>query len=105
MEEQFVLNRLAQAAIDTYTMSVVLSRASMSAKKNLPSTEHEITMTQTWCTEVENKQIIIKCSEFKANFSSIIQYLICCVYKILGSQPCRLQSESCQQWQAFRSFQ
>lgn len=52
VDEQFILNRIAQAAIDTYTMSVVLSRASMSARKNLPSAQHEILMTQTWCTEV-----------------------------------------------------
>lgn len=52
VEEQFVLNRLAQAAIDTYTMSVVISRATLSATKNLPSAQHEILMTQTWCTEV-----------------------------------------------------
>lgn len=52
MDEQFILNRIAQAAIDTYTMSVVLSRASMAARKNLPSAQHEILMTQTWCAEV-----------------------------------------------------
>lgn len=52
MDQQFILNRIAQAAFDTYTMSVVLSRATMSAKKKLPSAEHELLMAQTWCTEV-----------------------------------------------------
>ncbi|XP_043460883.1 very long-chain specific acyl-CoA dehydrogenase, mitochondrial isoform X1 [Leptopilina heterotoma] len=55
VDEQFILNRIAQAAIDTYTMSVVLSRASMSARKNLPSAQHEILMTQTWCTEASSR--------------------------------------------------
>lgn len=55
VEEQFVLNRLAQAAIDTYTMSVVLSRASLSASKNIPSAEHEIMMTQVWCSEAASR--------------------------------------------------
>ncbi|XP_058805897.1 very long-chain specific acyl-CoA dehydrogenase, mitochondrial-like [Phymastichus coffea] len=55
VDEQFVLNRIAQAAIDTYTMAVVLSRASFSAKKNNPSSEHEILMAQTWCSEASSR--------------------------------------------------
>ena len=52
IDEQFILNRIAQAAFDTYTMAVVLSRATMSLNKNLPSAEHELLMAQTWCMEV-----------------------------------------------------
>ena len=52
VDEQFILNRLAQAAIDTYTMSVVLSRASSSATNNSPSAQQEILMAQVWCSEV-----------------------------------------------------
>jgi len=52
VDEQFILNRIAQAAFDTYTMAIVLSRATMSLNKNLPSAEHELLMTQTWCAEV-----------------------------------------------------
>lgn len=52
VEEQFILNRIAQAAFDTYTMAVILSRASLSSKKNVPSAQHEILMAQTWCLEV-----------------------------------------------------
>ncbi|XP_015609991.1 very long-chain specific acyl-CoA dehydrogenase, mitochondrial isoform X2 [Cephus cinctus] len=55
VDEQFVLNRLAQAAIDTYTMAAVLSRATLSASKNLPSAQHEILMAQTWCTEASSR--------------------------------------------------
>lgn len=52
VDEQFILNRIAQAAFDTYTMAVVLSRATTSLNKNLPSAEHELLMAQTWCMEV-----------------------------------------------------
>ncbi|XP_060814424.1 very long-chain specific acyl-CoA dehydrogenase, mitochondrial [Bombus pascuorum] len=50
VEQQFVLNRLAQAAFDIYTMSIVLSRATASANKKLPSMEHELLMAETWCS-------------------------------------------------------
>jgi len=52
VDEQFILNRITQAAFDTYTMAVVLSRATMSLNKNLPSAEHELLMARTWCAEV-----------------------------------------------------
>lgn len=55
VDEQFVLNRITQAAFDTYTMAVVLSRATMSLNKNRPSAEHEVLMAQTWCTEASNR--------------------------------------------------
>ncbi|CAH1405240.1 unnamed protein product [Nezara viridula] len=51
VEEQFLLNRVANAAIDIYTMSVALSRASRSLQKNLPSAEHEALMAKVWCSE------------------------------------------------------
>lgn len=52
VDEQFLLNRIASAAIDTYTMAVVLSRATRSLSQGLPSSQHELLMTQAWCTEV-----------------------------------------------------
>lgn len=55
VEEQFILNRLAQAAIDTYTSVVVLSRASRAANLNLPTAEHEIMMAQAWCQEAASR--------------------------------------------------
>ncbi|XP_012214486.1 very long-chain specific acyl-CoA dehydrogenase, mitochondrial [Linepithema humile] len=55
VDEQFILNRITQAAFDTYTMAVVLSRATMSLNKNLPSAEHEILMAQTWCAEASSR--------------------------------------------------
>ncbi|XP_011166483.1 very long-chain specific acyl-CoA dehydrogenase, mitochondrial [Solenopsis invicta] len=55
VDEQFILNRITQAAFDTYTMAVVLSRATMSLNKNLPTAEHELLMAQTWCAEASNR--------------------------------------------------
>ncbi|XP_077290256.1 acyl-CoA dehydrogenase very long chain [Arctopsyche grandis] len=51
VEEQYILNRLAQAAIDTYTMAVILARATRAINLGLPSAAHETLMTQAWCTE------------------------------------------------------
>lgn len=55
VDEQFILNRIAQAAIDTTTMGVVISRATMAANKNLPSAEHELIMAQSWCAEASSR--------------------------------------------------
>jgi hypothetical protein len=52
VEEQFVLNRLASAAIDTYTMIVVLSRTTQALQSNLPSAHLQELMTRVWCNEV-----------------------------------------------------
>lgn len=52
VDEQFVLNRLAQAVIDIYTSAVVLSRASRSLKDQLSSAQHEKLMTGAWVYEV-----------------------------------------------------
>lgn len=79
VDEQFILNRITQAAFDTYTMAVVLSRVTMSLNKNLPSAEHELLMAQTWCAEVNififfinilAESICICCNHFvyKSNF-------------------------------------
>jgi len=55
VEEQFLLNRLAESAIDMYAMMVVLSRASRSIKKGLPSAEMETKMTSVWCNEASDR--------------------------------------------------
>ncbi|XP_063979188.1 very long-chain specific acyl-CoA dehydrogenase, mitochondrial [Diachasmimorpha longicaudata] len=51
VDEQCLLNKFAQAAIDTYTSAVVLSRATKSAEEGRPTAEHEILMAQVWCSE------------------------------------------------------
>ncbi|XP_054268375.1 very long-chain specific acyl-CoA dehydrogenase, mitochondrial [Macrosteles quadrilineatus] len=55
VDEQFLLNRLASAAIDTYTMAIVLSRATRSLTHGLPSAQHELLLTQAWCTEASER--------------------------------------------------
>lgn len=52
IDEQFLLNRLAQAAIDTYTMTVVLSRATRALNLDLPTANYEALLTQVYCSEV-----------------------------------------------------
>lgn len=55
VEEQFVLNRLANAAIDIYTMVVVLSRATKSLNSNLKSAAYEQMIVEVWCREASKR--------------------------------------------------
>uniref|UniRef100_A0A665WS81 Very long-chain specific acyl-CoA dehydrogenase, mitochondrial n=1 Tax=Echeneis naucrates TaxID=173247 RepID=A0A665WS81_ECHNA len=50
-DEQFVLKRVADCAIDIYAMVVVLSRASRSLTQGLASAHHEKILCETWCVE------------------------------------------------------
>ena len=52
VEEQFVLNRIANASIDLYTMVVVLSRCTRSLNNKVSTAQHEKLMTELWCNEV-----------------------------------------------------
>jgi len=52
-DEQFLLNRLANSAIDIYSMVVVLSRASRALEQNLLTARHESMLTKVICDEVE----------------------------------------------------
>lgn len=51
VHEQMLLHRLANAAIDIYTMLVVMSRATRGLQKNVPSAEIEKNMTKVICSE------------------------------------------------------
>ncbi|MBN3318575.1 ACADV protein, partial [Atractosteus spatula] len=51
VDEQFVLKRVADSAIDLYAMVVVLSRASRSLTQGHPSAQHEKVLCETWCFE------------------------------------------------------
>uniref|UniRef100_A0A9J8AG48 Very long-chain specific acyl-CoA dehydrogenase, mitochondrial n=1 Tax=Cyprinus carpio carpio TaxID=630221 RepID=A0A9J8AG48_CYPCA len=53
--EQFVLKRVADCAIDLYAMVVVLSRASRSLSQGHPSAQHEKMLCETWCTEAHER--------------------------------------------------
>lgn len=52
VEQQFLLNRLANSAMDLYASLVVLSRASRSLSLNLPSCTHEEKIARVWVNEV-----------------------------------------------------
>jgi very long chain acyl-CoA dehydrogenase len=63
VDEQFILNRLANSTIDVYTSAVVLSRASTSLDKGLPTANHEKLMTEAWVLEA--------CERVDANLKAI----------------------------------
>lgn len=77
VDEQFLLNRLAAAAFDTYTMAIVLSRASRSLDLGLPSAEHELLMTEVWCSEASQRVFqnltMLSSSTQKDNFQKLAQ--------------------------------
>ncbi len=54
VDQQFLLNRLADCAIDTYAMVVVLSRATTSLNNKLDTADHERLMAEAWCIEVSS---------------------------------------------------
>ncbi|OBS80440.1 hypothetical protein A6R68_21340 [Neotoma lepida] len=51
VNEQFLLHRLADGAIDLYAMVVVLSRASRSLSEGHPEAQHEKMLCDSWCIE------------------------------------------------------
>ncbi|XP_038642853.1 very long-chain specific acyl-CoA dehydrogenase, mitochondrial [Scyliorhinus canicula] len=51
VDEQFLLKRVADSAIDLYAMVVVLSRASRSLSQRQASAQHEKLLCETWCIE------------------------------------------------------
>ncbi|XP_048221092.1 very long-chain specific acyl-CoA dehydrogenase, mitochondrial [Perognathus longimembris pacificus] len=51
VNEQFLLQRLADGAIDLYAMVVVLSRASRSLSEGHPAAQHEKMLCNSWCIE------------------------------------------------------
>ncbi|GFO48918.1 very long-chain specific acyl-coa dehydrogenase, mitochondrial [Plakobranchus ocellatus] len=55
IDEQFILKRLADAAIDIYGMVAVLSRTSRSMSSNYISASHEKLMTEVWCNEAAHR--------------------------------------------------
>jgi very long chain acyl-CoA dehydrogenase len=75
IDEQFLLNRLAQAAIDTYTMTVVLSRATRALNLGLPTAEYEALLTEVYCSEasdrVANNLMQLKSGKHLDNFTKL----------------------------------
>ena len=52
LEQQFLLNRLADSAIDIYSMVVVISRTTRTLNQGLPSGDYETKLTKIICDEV-----------------------------------------------------
>ncbi|PSN51021.1 Very long-chain specific acyl-CoA dehydrogenase [Blattella germanica] len=75
VEEQFVLNRLANAAIDIYAMVVVLSRATNSLNNQLTTAQQEELMTKVWCNEASERVAAnlgaVRSSSNLQNFSNL----------------------------------
>eukprot|EP00118_Oscarella_pearsei_P026047 m.309293 g.309293 ORF g.309293 m.309293 type:complete len:617 (+) comp45999_c0_seq1:41-1891(+) len=57
INHQLVLSRIADAAIDTYGMVSVLSRASRSLELELPSAEHEERLCTLFCSEASERAL------------------------------------------------
>merc|ERR1712037_545179 len=55
IHEQFLLNRLANATIDIYVSSCVLSRCSKSLTEGIESAHHEEMMAKVWCKEAHTR--------------------------------------------------
>ncbi|XP_055595025.1 very long-chain specific acyl-CoA dehydrogenase, mitochondrial-like isoform X2 [Uranotaenia lowii] len=55
VEEQFLLTRLADCAIDIYAMASILSRATRAFNNRLPSADHEVLMTKAFCIEARSR--------------------------------------------------
>lgn len=75
IHEQFLLNRLANSAMDLYAGLVALSRASNSLTKNLPSCTHEEKIARVWVNEASDRIQLnltaVKSSISQSNFKDM----------------------------------
>ncbi|GFY75990.1 very long-chain specific acyl-CoA dehydrogenase, mitochondrial [Trichonephila inaurata madagascariensis] len=55
INEQFLLNRLANSAIDIYAMTTILSRATCSLNNNIPSADYEEKIVNVFCHEASER--------------------------------------------------
>ncbi|XP_032945213.1 very long-chain specific acyl-CoA dehydrogenase, mitochondrial isoform X3 [Rhinolophus ferrumequinum] len=84
VNEQFVLQRLADSAIDLYAMVVVLSRASRSLSEGHPTAQHEKMLCDSWCIEaaarIRESMVALQSDpqqqELFRNFKSISKALV-----------------------------
>lgn len=60
IHEQILLNRLSNAAIDIYTMLVVLARVTRALNKNVTSADIEKNMARVICSEVSKRGNLIR---------------------------------------------
>lgn len=93
IEQQFVLSRLADCAIDIYAMACVLSRCTRSIKLNLSSVEHERLMTHAWCIEAAERCLNNNKKINDASYNNIypkykqISEAICSAQGVANSNP------------------
>merc|ERR1719219_1555489 len=75
INEQFLLNRLANATIDIYASSCVLARCSKSLNEGVESAHHEEMMTKVWCeeayTRIMNNLNELKNAERLSNYKTM----------------------------------
>lgn len=96
VNEQFILNRFANATFDIYSSAVVLSRASSSLNDNLESANHEKLMTEAWVLEaserVKKNIDIISSGKHLDNFAKMttISKNICTAGGIAHENPLKL---------------
>ncbi|XP_057656390.1 very long-chain specific acyl-CoA dehydrogenase, mitochondrial [Diorhabda carinulata] len=96
VNEQFILNRFANATFDIYSSAVVLSRASSSLQDNLESANHEKLMAETWVLEaserVKNNLDTISSGKHLDNFAKMITISknICTAGGIAHKNPLKL---------------
>jgi len=93
INEQFLLNRLAQSAIDIYVSTCMVSRCSQSLHNNLSSARHEELMTKVFCNEASQRIALnlgaLKNSTQLANFKSMaeISKNVCEAEGVLQGNP------------------
>jgi very long chain acyl-CoA dehydrogenase len=93
VHEQYLLNRLADSAIDIYASACVLSRASRTIKLNLPTAEHEKLMAETWCSEANDRIRInlrkVHSRDYNENFKrmALISKNVCDVHDVVQKNP------------------
>jgi len=75
INEQFLLNRLANATIDIYANSCVLSRCTKSLNEGIESAYHEEMMAKVWChesyTRIMNNLAELKDNEILDNYKTM----------------------------------
>merc|ERR1719414_2087034 len=93
INEQFLLNRLAQSAIDIYVSTCMVSRCSQSLITNIPSARHEELMTKVFCNEASDRIALnlgaLKNATQLSNFKSMaeISRNVCEAEGVLQGNP------------------
>ncbi|XP_071274951.1 complex I assembly factor ACAD9, mitochondrial [Agelaius tricolor] len=87
VEEQLVLKRVADVVINLYAMTAAISRASRSISIGLRNHDHEVLLTNIFCTEAYFKNNYAMAQLEKCKYYKIILTLFClsdCDQKKLG---------------------